>query len=741
VIHAGDVPANHAPVVDDAMVAIADLGQRALGDTELPVLFDAAVALVASELGVEYASLWELLPDGSELLVRAGRGWRSEVLARATIPADRASQAGYALQAGEPVITADLEAEVRFDEAPMLRAWGIRSGVSVPIVVRDRPFGALSVHALRPRSFAGPEVALLRATANLLAAAVERVERDARNRALGTISRLFGESLDHEALLASVAQIMVPAFGDVCLIDEVGPDGQVQRRALGAVEATRGRQLRELIDQHPPEPRWPWPVAGALADGLVRAVAKTAPPADLVASDPEYVRRVQALGLGAALTLPLVARGRTIGALSLAFVDAQRRHTPAEVDLAQVVARRVATGLDTLRLFAAERGARQEAERALALARAAEQGERLRALGQMASGIAHDLNQSLGLVVGHAELALRALAPGAPALDEVHGSLETLLRAGLDGAATVRRLLAFARGREEGEPELLDLAALCRDVAQLTAPRWRDAAQAEGRPIRVEIDADAPVLVLGWATSVREALTNLVLNSVDALPAGGEIRLRARRAGAEAELVVADTGVGIPAAMRARVFEPFFSTKGAGGTGLGLTMVQGIVQRHGGRIEVKSRPGRGTAFRVLLPAAEAAPPVTDLPDVPAATPARVLVVDDEPELGQLAARVLEREGHDVATATSGEQALEMLARGDVDVLVSDIGLGTGMNGWELVADVRRRWPAVQVVLATGWGAAIDAKAAGARGVRAVVAKPYRAADLCRAVAAARRQPG
>jgi GAF domain-containing protein len=211
VIHAGDVPANHAPVVDDAMVAIADLGQRALGDTELPVLFDAAVALVASELGVEYASLWELLPDGSELLVRAGRGWRSEVLARATIPADRASQAGYALQAGEPVITADLEAEVRFDEAPMLRAWGIRSGVSVPIVVRDRPFGALSVHALRPRSFAGPEVALLRATANLLAAAVERVERDARNRALGTISRLFGESLDHEALLASVAQIMVPS--------------------------------------------------------------------------------------------------------------------------------------------------------------------------------------------------------------------------------------------------------------------------------------------------------------------------------------------------------------------------------------------------------------------------------------------------------------------------------------------------------------------------------------------------
>jgi GAF domain-containing protein len=367
-----------APGAGGAVEALADLGQRALGDAELPVLFDEAAALAAAALGAEYALVWELLPDGTELLVRAGRGWRAEVLARATILAGTASQAGYALQAGGPVVTADVEAEGRFTEAPLLRAWGVRSGVSVPIVVRDRPFGVLSVHAVRPRSFAADEVALLRAAANVLAAAVDRVERDARNRALGTISALLGESsLDHAALLASIAQIMVPGFGDVCLIDEIGPDGGLQRRAAGAVDARHGRLLRELVDQHPPEPRWPWPVAEVLADGRFRqATEVAAPPADLLEPDPAYVRRVQTLGLGATLTMPLIARARTVGALSLAFVDSRRCHTPAEVDLVQIVARRIATGLDTLRLFEAEREAREEAQRALARARAAEQSER-----------------------------------------------------------------------------------------------------------------------------------------------------------------------------------------------------------------------------------------------------------------------------------------------------------------------------------------------------------------------------
>jgi PAS domain S-box-containing protein len=366
------------------------------------------------------------------------------------------------------------------------------------------------------------------------------------------------------------------------------------------------------------------------------------------------------------------------------------------------------------------------------------QSEKLRALGQMATGIAHDLNQSLMLVASYSDLARQALVQDPPNLAELEDLLTTTTQAALDGGVTVKRLLLFTRAAPDHDVQPVDLATIARETAQLTAPRWRDAAQAEGRPISLHVEAEDHPIIQGSPAQLRELMTNLIFNAVDAMPTGGTIRLQVLTENGQGIIEVADSGVGMSAEVQERVFEPFFTTKGEGGTGLGLAMVFGIVEQHRGQIDVRSAIGQGTTFRITLPLANEA--VGDGVARVAASdgepphPLRVLVVDDEPMMTRAVARMLKPVGHAVTVAASGEEALDTLAGHPFDVVVSDMGMGAGMNGWELAEAVKRRWPDIRFLLATGWGAAIDPAEARARGVEAVLAKPYHPLDLIHALA-------
>jgi len=395
---------------------------------------------------------------------------------------------------------------------------------------------------------------------------------------------------------------------------------------------------------------------------------------------------------------------------------------------------------------------RKETERQqLALERA----EKLRALGQMASGMAHDLNQSLMLIGSYSELSRQALSQ--PELDvaDLQEMYAIIARAARDGGETVKRMLLFSRGATETDVGRVRVGSLVREVAQLTAPRWRDDAQAEGRPISLYVEADDELAILGSPSALREALTNLILNAVDAMPRGGTVRLRVARVGDRVRVEVSDTGSGMSPEVQARIFEPFYTTKGEKGTGLGLAMVFGVVEQHHGEIRVHSAPGEGTRFELNFPAdssgarLEPASPDSsgarleaaafDVPKTSAAAAPdrglRVLAVDDEPSIARAVVRILRPHGHTVVAVTSAEAALEKLASETFDVLVSDVGLGAGLNGWDLVEQVRRRWPSTRCVLATGWGASIDPVEARGKGVEAVLAKPYEPAELQRLLAA------
>ncbi|HEV7662169.1 MAG TPA: ATP-binding protein, partial [Chloroflexota bacterium] len=363
--------------------------------------------------------------------------------------------------------------------------------------------------------------------------------------------------------------------------------------------------------------------------------------------------------------------------------------------------------------------------------------EQLRTLGQMASGIAHDLNQKLALISGYGELAHEQLA-AAPfeisSVDAVEKLLAVTVRAAEDGAQTLQRLLAYGREHPPEELEPLDLAELLHEVADLTAPRWRAAAQS-ARPIDLVVAVPPGRLMIdGSRSALREAFTNLIFNAVDALADGGTIRLTAARVGDRIQAEVSDTGPGIPPALQARIFEPFFTTKGELGTGLGLAQVAGVVSRHRGQISVDSAPDRGTSFMLVFPRTHRAHAKAraegSRQEHPAARRRRVLAVDDDLKLTAMIDMMLRPQGHQVVQAGSAEAALKLLEQsGPFDLVISDVSMGAGMSGWELADRVHERWPNLALALSTGWGTQIDPEEASRRGVSFVLAKPFRMADL------------
>ncbi|HEV7664160.1 MAG TPA: ATP-binding protein, partial [Chloroflexota bacterium] len=377
-----------------------------------------------------------------------------------------------------------------------------------------------------------------------------------------------------------------------------------------------------------------------------------------------------------------------------------------------------------------------ERKQAEAARHAMAHGERLRALGEMASGIAHDLNQSLALITGYSDMVRQELSQGVPEVGRVREMIDITARAALEGGKALRGLLSFVRTQDLiAEIERINVAEALADIARVTAPRWRDHAQAAGRPITLEVEADEGSWINGSPAELREAIANLIFNSVDALPQGGTIRLRGCRLGEHVAIEVSDTGCGMPPEVAARAFDPFFTTKGEQGTGLGLAQVLAIVEKHGGTIDIDTAPNRGTTFRMQFPRASVPVATGSVEPVEKALvpeskrSVRVLIVEDEEQLARMARIVLGQHGHEVVVTASGEEAIERLQTERFDLVISDLGLGPGKNGWDVASEVRDRWPSTRFVLVTGWGAAIDPKEAAQRGVHEVIAKPYRIADL------------
>ena len=346
-----------------------------------------------------------------------------------------------------------------------------------------------------------------------------------------------------------------------------------------------------------------------------------------------------------------------------------------------------------------------ELKRALAELEASQrqvvQQERFRAFGEMAGGVVHDFNNTLMAVIGYSEILLQDDALLADQ-DLVRQYLKTMNTAGRDASHVVSRLRDFYRPREESDVfSEVDVNALLEEVGPLTRPKWHDQALETGRTIRLELELERTPPIFGNGAELREVITNLIFNAVDAMPAGGTITLRSMAIGESVRIEIADSGTGMTEEVRQRCLEPFFSTKGEAGTGLGLAMSFGIVRRHEGTLEIDTAPGEGTTFRLELPCYHPASLESSEVRLTLDRTLRVLVVDDEPAARDVVTQYLRSDGHRVTPVTCGGEAVQRVMTEPFDLVITDHGM-PGMNGLELAQALRRIDADKPVILLSGF---------------------------------------
>lgn len=361
---------------------------------------------------------------------------------------------------------------------------------------------------------------------------------------------------------------------------------------------------------------------------------------------------------------------------------------------------------------------------------------RLSTLGQLASGIAHDFNNILMPILGYSELLLS----NAAILDnreQARQAIKRINRAALDARQITSRLRWIYRPDKETVFSPVDTNEIVRDALAMSRPRWEELC-ASGIRIHTSTKLEAHVPALGDAAQLREAVMNLIFNALDAMPQGGDLTLSSTVEHADVVLCVADTGIGMTDEVKAHCQEAFFSNKQAvKGSGLGLTIVSGIVNRHKGKLEIDSAPGRGTTVRLRLPRAPDGTTTAEAgqgAETGHAAPAglRILLADDDAEVLNLLEHILKNDGHAIEKAQNGYEAIARLRAETFDLVITDRSM-PGANGDEVARAAQAHTPATPVILLSGFGDLMNDAGECPRGVTRVVSKPIAQQDLQRAI--------
>jgi signal transduction histidine kinase len=664
-------------------------------------------------------------PDGAEAAVVAKTGHRTDAFRRMVFRPGT-GVGGLVLETRAVVTTPDRLNDPRWPPDEGTRLEGLRATAAVPIVAGDTTLGILWVHRRTPDPFDRFDVSTIEALARHAAVAIQNTalyetaqSRAAEVQVLQRIGLNLARSHELPRVLQEIVEAAHTGTGSDAAFCALLDPGSLEVETVASAGARTRAFARYRVQ----------PGQGIGGWFLIN---KRPFRTDDYLADPRFVHSfddaARAEGIVTNLGVPILEQERVIGALWV-FNRTARPFSDRDESFLSGLGDYAAVAIVNARLLT-------ELQRALEELRASQdrliQTERLRALGEMASGVAHDFNNLLAVILGRVQLLqMQATDP------ELVRGLNMIERAAADAAHTVRRIQEFTRTRRTRVFQPVDIRQLVREAIDLTKGRWKDEAQVRGVTYTVTTDFAEVPLLAGEAAELREVFTNLLLNSVDAMPEGGGLHFTVT---AEPNAVVAtlrDTGPGMSPEVRERVFEPFFTTKGPRSTGLGLSVAYGIIKRHGGRIDVESKEGAGATFIITLPlptvseqAVRAEPPATA---ILAVAPARVLVIDDEQPVRELVSDILRTAGHVPLVAPDGPSGLALLERSEApDVALLDLGL-PGMSGWEVAARLRATRPRLPIALITGWGDRLDPAELQRSGISEVIAKPFQAEQILRIV--------
>jgi PAS domain S-box-containing protein len=550
---------------------------------------------------------------------------------------------------------------------------------------------------------------------------------------LHQITRATGERQD----LPSIFQVVIRTledqlpidFGCVCLYEPADNELVVHRVGLRsrelALELALTEQAHVSIDEN----------------GLSQCVrGRLVYEPDVSEVRFPFPQRVARGGLRALVAAPLLVESKVFGVLIAARRE-PNSFSSGECEFLRQLSEHVALAAHQAHLYGALQTAYDDLRQTQ---QAVMQQERLRSLGQMASGIAHDINNAISPIALYTESLLEREANLSA---QGRSQLETVQRAVEDVAATVGRMREFYRQREtQISLSPVQVNDLVQQVVDLTRARWSDMPQRQGISIELKLElASEKTVIMGVESEIREALTNLVFNAVDAMPDGGGLILRTRVIGTDrVQIEVGDTGTGMDENARRRCLEPFFTTKGERGTGLGLAMVYGVIQRHSAEIEIDSKLGAGTTVRLIFAAASnvvapaKAPPLSSIP-----TGMRILIVDDDPVLLNTLRDTLEGDGHTIVAANGGREGIERFraeldGKQTFDAVISDLGMPY-VDGRQVASAIKTTSPSTPIILLTGWGQRLVAEGDVPAHVDVVLNKPPKLRELRGALARCRER--
>jgi signal transduction histidine kinase/ActR/RegA family two-component response regulator len=454
-------------------------------------------------------------------------------------------------------------------------------------------------------------------------------------------------------------------------------------------------------------------------DGIVGWVAKTGEPLYVpdVSKDSRYILSSPTVRSEAAF--PLKIRDKVIGVLDIESSELAG-FDEENLTVLSSLARQLSISIENAQLFSDLKQTLKELKQAQDQII---QAEKLRALGEMASGVAHDFNNVLAVILGNIQLLLYQLDRLSP--EEIRDQLRTIEKSSKDGAETVRRIQDFTGMRRDKEFTLLSFNEIIEEVVTITQPRWKDQPQKAGIQIELIKNLEKIPMILGNPSELREVLTNIIFNAVDAMPQGGKITISTRMKGDWVEVRITDTGIGMAEEVKKRVFDPFFSTKGVTNSGLGMSVSYGIIKRHGGEILIESEPGKETTFILhLLGGREKEEPERkEIIPVRELRSARILVIEDEDPVRDILSRMLRTKGHQVVTAPDGEEGIERFKKEKFDLVFTDLGMEK-ISGWEVGKAIKGMNPKVPIALITGWGMELDREKMNENGIDLIISKPF-----------------
>jgi len=705
--------------------AVAELGRRALVGTNLGLLMDEAVSLVAQTLRVEYAKIQELLPDGDRLLVKAGFGWQDGVVGRATAKINADSQAGYTLLSSGPVIVENLAEEERFKPSELLQTHKVVSGVSVIIHGREKPFGVLSAHTTGLRIFTEDDTHFLRTVANVLAAAIvnthlyQETQRRAEqlavinelDRAITTSLRLndiFHAFTQHAVRLISYdrSSITLAENEQVRIAYRVDKDRNENILPVDTILPRNGSAVGWVMTEGQP---------------LLR---------HNIPQDVRFVEDEQLLAgkVRSAMIIPLRVKTQMLGTWNIGS-ERVGAYSPDDLEIAQPMADQLAIAIENARLFQQARqeiAERQRAEAELAEERAMltervaertvdllaaneELARAARLKDEFLASMSHELRTPLTAVLGMVEI-LKMEAYG-PLTEQQIKSLDVIDDSGrhlLDLINDILDLSKIEADKLELEIEPLSVDSVCQSSLQFIKQ------SALNKYIEVSFEHDPDVAVLqADERRLKQILVNLLSNAVKFTPDEGKVGLEvvADQKNRRARFIVWDTGIGIAPEDRERLFQPFVQldsklARQYSGTGLGLALVNRMVKMHGGEVALESEVGKGSRFIVSLPwSGNVAAPPTDQAAPPDAVEeyftkesspqkpvkpersALVLLAEDEYTTTLLVTEFLQMSGYQVVTAETGVQAIEQAKTQNPDVILMDIQMPE-MDGLEAIQHLR-----------------------------------------------------